>query len=170
MTSTDFTREDARRYVLTALQDHAADFDVEAITDDVRQQLGTWDFTTLNHEPSPVHFWGVVLRHATDRLDQVPDCPDWCTLPAGHRFESIEADGTLVGYHEGPLATVPGADVRTAAMVDYGRKITRGTDGTTVTGPLFVTVSAEGVEFTDPHVLRDLGDAIRAAARKLEQG
>lgn len=35
----------------------------------------------------------------------VAPCPSWCRLPAGHRFESEDPDGTGLRFHEAVLDT-----------------------------------------------------------------
>lgn len=164
------TRTDAERYVTTALGDWAGEYDLEAILADLREQLGGWDFTVLDDEDNEVDFWAVVRSHERPiSTAAVPGCPSWCTRDKGHEFEDWDVLGNDVGVHEGTLGVIDsGAGHIALTLV---QRVLRHQDGTVTHEAPFVTVIGPdgGADFDNPHVLRDLGDAVRAAAGKLEQ-
>lgn len=51
------TDKDAREYVETALGEHAAQFDIDAIVDSLYECAGSWDFRQLDHDV----FWSHVI-------------------------------------------------------------------------------------------------------------
>lgn len=180
MNTTDTTRADALHYVSLTLGDFTEDYDMEAITDDVHQQLGHWDFAAMDQDQDlvldengvpEVDYWAAVARHERPISSAaVPGCPVWCTLDKGHEYEIEEPGGALSGFHEGIVATVTDDDGGqvTLRMVQH---ITRQSDGSVTVRPAYVTLTttAGGTEYTSAASLRDLGDAIRKTAGKLEQ-
>ena len=58
------TREDALYYVRVTVGDYPLDYDMEAIVDDVYEQLGTYDFTILDHpDVEDGWYWDIVEKH-----------------------------------------------------------------------------------------------------------
>lgn len=64
------TRQEAETYVTTTLGDYADDHDIDAIIDDIHDQLGHYDFTkTEDHSD---WYWEVVKKHAyPDLMEQI---------------------------------------------------------------------------------------------------
>lgn len=173
MTTTDTTRADALHYVSLTLGDFTEDYDMDAITEDVHQQLGHWDFATMDQDEdgATVDYWATVRRHERPISSAaVPGCPVWCTLDKGHEYEIEEPGGALSGFHEGIVATVTDDDGGqvTLRMVQH---ITRQSDRSVTVRPAYVTITttAGGTEYTSAASLRDLGDAIRKTAGTLER-
>lgn len=167
------TRTTALHYVSVALGDYAEDYDVDGITNELRDQLGGWDFTTMDDPEADtgVDFWGVVSCFARPiSSGAVPACPSWCTLDKGHEYDVPEDDGGLTGFHEGQLAAVQDDDGGTVTLTMV-QQITRHPDGHLTVHPPYVTMTTTpgGTDYSSAHTLRDLGDAIRRAAGKLEQ-
>lgn len=99
----------------------------------------------------------------------VPGCPAWCTRDKGHEYEDVDVLGNDVGVHEGQIGAVDsGAGTIELTLV---QRVVRHPDQTITLEDPFVTLTSpdDGADFTNPHTLRDLGDAIRTAAGKLEQ-
>ncbi|WOQ15630.1 hypothetical protein [Raineyella sp. W15-4] len=168
--TTSHTRDDATRYVTTALGDYAYQYDLQAITDDLHDQAGHWNMALLDDETCTIDFWAVCRAHELPiSTAAVPACPAWCTLNRGHEYEIEEPDGRVSGVHEGQIAAVDsGAGSITLTMV---QRVLRHPDQTVTIDPAYVTVTGPegGADFTNPHTLAALGDAIRTAAHRLEQ-
>lgn len=176
------TRTDAIRYVQAALGDHLEDFDVEGIVTDVADQLGTLDFARMDDETDPastIDFWGIVARHDKPVSSAaLPGCPAWCQRDKGHEYDLEEPDGSLLGWHEGRLATVK-ADDGGVVILALFQEVRRTSDHhvrvaaphirLTAGDPNILPCAEDIAEYHSPHTLRDLGDAIRAAARRLDQ-
>ena len=103
--------------------------------------------------------------------DGMPDCPDWCTLGAGHAWDIPMTDGGRAGFHEGILTAVPDDDGGRVTLT-MAQAVRRHSDGSVTTRPAYVTMTtaAGGTEYTSAHTLRDLGDALRKTAGRIEQG
>lgn len=164
------TRGDALRYVSVTLGEAAPDFDIGGIADDVHQQLGHWHFAVMDQDDDggTVDYWATVRRHErTDQDQPIPMCPSWCQLPAGHVFELQGDDGASIGYHEGRVANLQ-PDRGDPVTITVAQQVTLSADGPWF-GHRFIALSCEnGAEYTSPHTLRDLGDAIRKAAAMLD--
>lgn len=104
----------------------------------------------------------------TESTIPLPACPAWCTLAAGHGYDVDDPDGTLTGWHEGQLATIHDDNGQHVTLT-LAQQVTTSAEGGTYGAPFItITPQAGSAEFTSPHTLRDLGDAIRAAAARLE--
>lgn len=60
-----------------------------------------------------------LLAWTTGQLDgpPVPACPPWCRLPAGHPWDSMDAEGRISRGHESAWFGVPGAEPGVGAAV-----------------------------------------------------
>lgn len=103
----------------------------------------------------------VPTSHTSDDLD-VGLCPAWCTLPAGHPWDSTWPDGTVSRGHEGRTDSVTDPDgdrayVSLSALERRGHGV----------GRVGVSVHADAT-LTAPQA-RELAALLLAAADRLDE-
>ncbi len=98
-------------------------------------------------------------NHSLDYVNElcattpIGPCPDWCTLPTGHGWDSVDHDGTLWSGHQGP---------------QFGFLSCGGQEKSDAVGTVALEAIADDLTDLDADDLRDLARDALAAAEWLE--